>query len=194
MIKTSFLKENWVHIIRIVFILFVIYLALEASLMVKDSELVSEIIRKFGYVGIFLVAVVSGFNLVVPIPTVSFFPAFLASGLNAFTLIIVISAGMALADFIGFLLGKTGRHIALSTLERKVMNKFERVKEKLNWSSALALFLFSSLVPLPNEIVVVPMGFLGYRPVSVLLPVFFGNIVFNSIYATGAVNIIKLIS
>jgi len=190
---TKFFKENWVHIIRVVFILFVIYLALEASLMVKDSELVSEIIRKFGYVGIFLVAVVSGFNLVVPIPTVSFFPAFLASGLNAFVLIIVISTGMALADFIGYLLGKTGRRVVLSALERRVVNKLERVKERLNWSPTLALFLFSSFVPLPNEIVVVPMGFLGYKPISVFPPLFFGHMIFNSLYAFGAVNIIKIL-
>lgn len=189
-----FFKENWIHLVRIALILFVIVLALWASWMVGDSEFVSELIRRFGYVGIFLVAVVSGFNLVVPIPTVSFFPAFLASGLNAFVLVIVISAGMALADFIGFLLGKTGRHIALSAFEIKVINKFERFKEKLHWSPTLALFLFSSFVPLPNEIVVVPMGFLGYKPISVFPPLFFGHMIFNSLYAVGVVNIIKLIS
>jgi len=190
----KFFEENWIHLVRVILILFVIVLALWASWIIKDSEFVGELIRRFGYAGIFLIAVVSGFNLVVPIPTVSFFPAFLASGLNAFALIIVISAGMALADFIGFLFGKAGRHIALSTLERKVMNKFERVKERLNWSPTLALFFFSSFVPLPNEIVVIPMAFLGYRPISVFPPLFFGHMVFNSLYAFGAVNIIKLIS
>ncbi|MBI2674239.1 MAG: hypothetical protein HYX22_00675 [Candidatus Yanofskybacteria bacterium] len=187
-------KENWFYLVRVVLIILVIALALWASWVIKDNEFVGELIRRFGYVGIFLVSVVSGFNLVVPIPTVSFFPAFLVSGLNAFALIIVISAGMALADFIGYLLGKAGRYIALSAFERKVINKFERFKERLNWSPMLALFLFSSFVPLPNEIVVVPMGFLGYRPISVFPPLFFGHMVFNSLYAFGAVNIIKLIS
>ena len=82
----------------------------------------------------------------------------------------------------------------MSALERKVLNKFEKIKEKLNWSPALALFLFASLAPFPNEIIVVPMAFLGYRFTYVLLPVFLGNMVFNSIYAIGAINILKLVS
>jgi len=190
----KFFEENWIHLVRIFLILFVIVLAIWASWIIRDNEFVSGLINKFGYAGIFLVAVVSGFNLVVPIPTVSFFPVFLASGLNSFVLIMVISGGMALADFVGFLLGKTGRRIALSALERRVVNKFEKVKERLNWSPTLALFLFSSFVPLPNEIVVVPMGFLGYKPISIFPPLFFGHMIFNSLYAFGAVNIIRLIS
>ena len=188
------IEENHSHTVRLLLVLFAIALALWASWAIKDNELVSELVGRFGYVAIFLVAVVSGFNLVVPIPAVSFFHVFLASGLNAFTLIVVISSGMALADFIGYLLGKAGRHIALSTFEVKVMNKFERVKARWNWSPTLALFLFSSVVPLPNEIVVIPMGFMGYKPISVFPPLFFGHMIFNSLYAFGAINVIKLIT
>ena len=186
--------DNHRHLMKITLLILVVVLAFWVSGTVKDSDFVSDLIRKFGYVGIFLIAVVSGFNLAVPIPAISFLPVFLASGLNVFTVIAVIAAGMTLADFIGYLLGKAGRTMVLPAFEISVTNGFERFKEKLHWSPALALFLFASFVPLPNEVIVVPMAFLGYKPLHVLLPVFFGNMVFNSIYAVGAVNILKLIS
>src|SRR3990167_7434793 len=187
-------NDDHQHLIRITLLVLVVVLAIWVSGTVKDSDFVSSLIRKFGYGGIFLMAVVSGFNLVIPIPAISFLPVFLASGLNAFAVVIIIAAGMTLADFVAYLLGKTGRHMVLSAFEKKVINKFEIIKEKLHWSPVLILFLFASLVPFPNEIMVIPMAFLGYRSVYILLPVFFGNMVFNSIYAIGVANVIKLIN
>ncbi|OGN05777.1 MAG: hypothetical protein A2750_04305 [Candidatus Yanofskybacteria bacterium RIFCSPHIGHO2_01_FULL_45_42] len=190
---TKFFKENWIHLVRVVLILFVIILALWASWAIKDSDFVSGIVKQFGYAGIFLIAVVSGFNLVIPVPAISFLPIFLASGLNVLAVVSIIAAGMTLADFVGYLLGKAGRYMALSAFERRVINKFERFKDKLHWSPALALFLYASFVPLPNEVIVLPMAFLGYRFTHIFFPVFFGNMVFNSLYAAGVVNILKLI-
>lgn len=186
-------SDNRRHLLKIILLILVVVLAFWVSGIIKDSGFVSDLVRRFGYVGIFLIAVVSGFNLVIPVPAISFLPVFLASGLNTFALVAIIAAGMTLADFVGYLLGKTGRHLALSALERRVVNRFERFKEELHWSPALLLFLFASFVPVPNEVIVIPMAFLGYRPIYVLLPVFLGNMVFNSIYAIGIVNILKLI-
>lgn len=207
-------KDSHGHFIRIVILIFVIALAFGVSGIVKDSEFVSGLVRQFGYAGIFLVAVVSGFNLVIPVPAISFLPVFLASGLNAFAVIVIIAAGMSLADFVGFLLGKTGRHIAqgvgsfkkdtqgvrsfkredLTPSFLKYLTPSNRADPFQNWSPALVLFLFASFIPLPNEVLVVPMAFLGYRFTYILLPVFFGNMVFNSLYAIGVVNILKLLN
>lgn len=184
--------NNYGHIIRIILLLFVIALAFWASGIVKDSEFISELVRKFGYGGIFLVSVVSGFNLVIPVPVISFLPVFLASGLNAFVAVAIIAAGMTLADFVGFLLGRAGRHIAQGKGSGTLFLKY--LTPSLKWSPALVLFLFASFIPLPNEILVVPMAFLGYRFTYILFPVFFGNMVFNSLYAVGVVNILKLLN
>ncbi|MEK7603883.1 MAG: hypothetical protein AAB461_02055 [Patescibacteria group bacterium] len=186
--------KNYRHLAKITFLLLIIAMAFWTSGIVKNSDFVIELIRRFGYGGIFLISVVSGFNVAIPVPAVAFMPLFIASGLNIFAVIVIIAAGMTLADFIGFLLGKTGRRIAVSALERNVLIKFERIKKKLDWSPTLILFLFASVAPFPNEIIVVPMAFLGYKFIHILLPVFFGNMIFNSIYAIGAVNIFKLIS
>jgi len=188
------IKYNHSHVIRIILLVSIIALAFWASGFVKDNEFISGLINKFGYVGVLLVAVISGFNLVIPIPAISFFPIFLASELNAPLIIIVIAAGMTLADFIGYLLGRAGRHIVPSSLERKVANNFEKLQRKFNLSPALALFLFASFAPFPNEVIVIPMAFLGYKPIYILVPILLGNIIFNTIYALGAINILKLIT
>lgn len=189
-----YLNKNYRHLTKIIFLFLVIAMAFWVSGIVKDSDFVSELIRKFGYGGVFLIGVVSGFNLAIPVPAIAFMPIFIASGLDAFVVIIIMAAGTTFADLIGFLLGKSGRSIAMSSFERNVLNKFEKIKDKLNWSPSLMLFLFASLVPFPNEIIVVPMAFLGYGLIYILLPVFFGNIIFNSIYAIGVVNLFKFIS
>lgn len=189
-----YLNKNYRHLTKIIFLFLVIAMAFWVSGIVKDSDFVSELIRKFGYGGVFLIAVVSGFNLAIPVPAITFMPIFIASGLDAFVVIVIMATGMTFADLIGFLLGKSGRSIAMSSFERNVLNKFEKIKDKLNWSPSLMLFLFASLVPFPNEIIVVPMAFLGYGLIYILLPVFFGNIIFNSIYAIGVVNLFKFIS
>lgn len=183
-------KRDHGHFTKIIILIFVIALAFGVSGAVKDSDFVSGIVRQFGYLGIFLVAVVSGFNLVIPVPAISFLPVFLVSGLNVFAVIVIIAAGMTLADFIGFLLGKIGRHIAQGVR----YSPFKVPDPLKNWSPALVLFLFASFVPLPNEVLVVPMAFLGYRFTYILFPVFFGNMVFNSLYAVGVVNILKLLN
>ena len=171
----------------------ILVLAFWVSGIVKDSEFVSNLIRRFGYIGIFFVAVVTGFNLVVPIPAIAFLPIFVASGLNTVWTIIVLAAGMTMADCMGYLFGKAGQRIVFSAFEKKVIDKVEHIKEKLNWSPALILFLFASFAPLPNEVLVIPMAFLGYRLTHIFFPVLLGNIVFNSIYAIGVINILKLV-
>ena len=45
------------------------------------------------------------------------------------------------------------------------------------------LALYASFVPLPNELLVLPLSFFGYRLWKVFLVVLFGNFVFNTLAA-----------
>ena len=177
---------------KIVLLVLIIVFAFWVSGVIRDNDFIISLIKRFGYAGIFIIAVVGGLNLIVPVPAFSFFPVFFSSGLDVLTVVIITAAGMTFADFIGYLLGKTGRHIALPALEKRMVGSLEKFKNRIHWSPALVLFLFASFAPIPNEVVVIPMAFLGYRFSYIMLPVFFGNMVFNALYAAGVINVLKL--
>lgn len=158
----------------------------------QESALVQEFAAGYGYAGAFFISVLSGFNLAVPIPAISFLPLFLESGLEFWAVIVIITAGMTLADSIAYLIGKTGRQLIGSSTEQKALSRLEKMRAGHYWAPVIALFFFAGLVPLPNEIVVIPLGFLGYRLAYLLPSIFLGNGIFNLLSAAGIINLFKL--
>jgi membrane protein YqaA with SNARE-associated domain len=150
-----------------------------------DNMYVQEIISRYGYFGIFAAAVISGFNLVVPIPAVTFVPALVESGLNYWLCVIILALGMTAADLVAYILGRAGRGAFSEALNQRLIKRLDKLKDKHPTFPLGFIFLFASVVPVPNEILLVPLGFLRYRMVSVMIAIFFGNLVFNAIYSKG---------
>jgi membrane protein YqaA with SNARE-associated domain len=144
---------------------------------------VEETVRAWGYPGLFAMSALSGFNLLVPIPIVLFFPFFLEIGMNAGAAVVTISAGMTTGDLVGFLLGSIGREV-VELPEGRVV-RFLRDLRRRPWVPYVALFFYASFVPLPNEILVIPMAFLGFSIIGIFGSTFVGNLIFNSLAALG---------
>lgn len=160
-----------------------------AAYWAKENDAFSRIVAEYGYKGIFFVALISGFNLAVPVPAVAFLPLFLEAGLSFWPTVIIIVLGITSADLIAYFIGKVGNQIASSAFESKILAKLTRARDRYRWMPIAALCIFASLAPLPNEILLVPLGFLGYRFLHIFPAVLVGNFVFNAIYATGAVSL-----
>ena len=158
----------------------------------KESEAVRQVVAAYGYAGVFVVALISGFNLAVPIPAVTFLPLFLESGLAFWPTIFVIAAGMTLADTAAYILGRVGRHVASEATTEKVLRRLEGIRERYQWAPLAVLLLFASIAPLPNEILVAPLAFLGYRVRQIFPVVFVGNVIFNTLYSQGVISIFGL--
>ena len=163
------------------------------SVAASDNQYVQEIITRYGYFGIFAAAVVSGFNLVVPIPAVSFIPALIESGLNFWTTILILSLGMTIADVAAYILGRAGRGGFSHALNQKVMQRLNKLRDKHQYLPLGIIFLFASIVPFPNEIIVVPLGFLRYRMTYLIGAVFLGNIIFNTLYSKGFLELFRIL-
>ncbi|MDO8600057.1 MAG: hypothetical protein Q7R73_00345 [bacterium] len=166
--------------------------ALYATRIAQESEAVRVVVARYGYVGIFVISVISGFNLAVPVPAIAFLPLFLESGLNFWAAIFFIGAGMTLADTIAYFLGKVGRQVISYSTGDGVLLRLEKMRERHRFGPMAVLFLFAALVPFPNEILVVPLGFLKYRIVYIIPTVFAGNLVFNTLYAAGVVELFQV--
>ena len=172
----------------------IIAAALYLATIAIESNFIISFIQQFGYVGIFAVAIITGFNLVVPIPPVALFPLFIESGLNFWGIILATSIGLSIADSISYFLGKAGREIVVDSGEHKVITRLERIRSKYEYAPLAILFFVATLAPFPNELVVIPLAFLGYRLRLVLPILFAGHLIFHTIYATGIINFFNAIA
>jgi len=152
---------------------------------VRESDEVKNLIMSYGYFGLFVVAIASGFNLVVPIPAIAFLPIVLSVGLSATVSVIVIAIGMTAGDGIGFLLGKTGRMAVEKKTFPKFVQKLEAYLQKHPRLVSPVVFLYAAFVPAPNEIIVIPLSFLDRHWTQIILPVLAGNFIFNALVALG---------
>lgn len=170
----------------------VIAAAVWANIYAADHDLVREATQRFGYPGILVVAAISGFNLVVPIPVVAFFPFFLDVGLDPLGTVVTIAVGMTIGDLVGYLLGRTARTV-VHPAEQGLVRRLEQLRDRHPRLPFLVMFLYAALAPLPNEIVVIPLAFLRYPVAWLLAAVFAGNLIFNGLAALGVIHIFELL-
>lgn len=176
----------------IIFVIAIIAAAFLLRDIVTKNHALQEFIDRYGLLAIFIISAVSGFNIAVPIPIVSFVPAFAAAGLNVWLVVGTIALGMTTGDSLGYLIGRIGRDIAHPTVAR-TKERLDYIRTRFKTTPLIVLFLFVAFVPFPNEILVIPLGFLGYS-FRIMFPIiFFGNAVFNTLSYIGILNIFSLL-
>ena len=137
-----------------------------------------------GYPGLFLASVVSGFNLLWPIPVASFYPFFIESGFAPVPTLATIAVGMTGGDLLGYLIGDATRELAGHRVAA-FRARAEALRARHRLLPLGLLFVYAAFVPLPNEVLVIPMAFMRYSLVGVMTAVFLGNVIFNTGYALG---------
>jgi membrane protein YqaA with SNARE-associated domain len=147
-------------------------------------ESLADAIEQGGYGALFAASVVSGFNLAVPLPVISFFRALVDAGMDPMIIIAVISSGMTVADGLGFVLGSAARRIngVRAWTDSPHIGSLRTQHTLRIW---FALTAYAAFIPLPNELVVVPLAVARVRARVILTAVFVGNLIFNSLMALG---------
>ncbi len=146
------------------------------------NPLAASLFERGGWPALFLMSVASGFNLLVPVPVISFLPAILDAGFGLVPAVLVIASGMAVGDMIGYAIGFFGRSLAPPTMSRFTLQVEGMIKTS-PWLSFGLLVIWAAFVPLPNEILVLPMAYFGYSMWRIVSAVVVGNVVFNSLSA-----------
>ncbi|MFH1286618.1 MAG: hypothetical protein ABII02_02605 [Candidatus Magasanikbacteria bacterium] len=171
-------------LLKILFVCLFIFLIFWVNKFAFDNGVIKNIVSTFGYTGILFTAVISGFNVVVPVPIIAFFPFFMELGFHPIIAVLVIAFGMSVGDFFGFLIGSAGREV-IKPKEGKILKRLEDMREKHSLLPLVFMFFYAAFMPIPNELVVIPLAFLGYRMWKVMTVIFLGNIIFNTIAAFG---------
>ncbi|HWO07515.1 MAG TPA: hypothetical protein VNM40_02935 [Candidatus Paceibacterota bacterium] len=176
-------------LLRLVFLAATLATAFWLGSIANENAAVQNLITSGGYLGVFLFSIINGFNIVVPIVTASFVPALVAAGLNPYFAIAVISLGMTIADCAAYFLARLGR-VHLTETQTVVARILRRAEKRQHWLPLVLLALFAAFVPIPTEVVLIPLGLLGYRSHSVVPIVFVGNALFNSIVGLGSISLL----
>jgi len=157
-----------------------------------ENDAVQNLLATGGYLGVFLFSLINGFNVFIPIVTPSFVPALTAAGLDPYFTIFIMACGMTIADSIAYFLARAGRaHVSPSVI--RVTDSLVAVGEHRHWLPLAILMAWVCAMPLPNELIVIPLGLLGYRAYRVLPIVALGNLGFNAIIGLGLVNLPALL-
>lgn len=163
------------------FILGVSAFAMWFGIFVSENNVAQQLVARYSYIGALLLGVISGFNFVVPIPAAAFIPTFKAAGESVAMAIAFTTLGMTIGDLVGYFIGKAGREVVLLEKHRGKIGFLEKVKERHHWTPLLLLFLFAAFIPFPNEILVAPLAFIGYRLKYIFPIALAGNAIFNLI-------------
>jgi len=153
--------------------------------------LLGGVVEDYGYIGIFVISLIGGFNFAVPVPVVSFLPLFLELEKSGVLAVLIIAIGSTFADTIAYLIGRMGRQFFHP--RAGVLARLNKMRNRYYWSPLIALGLFAAFVPFSNEIFVVPLGFMRYRMRHMFLPLLLGNLVFNILSAFGVLSLFNLL-
>ena len=122
----------------------------------------------YGYLGAFLISLISSATIVLPVPGMLLIFA-LGAVFNPVLVGLIAAFGGTLGEITGFILGYSGRRILTS---EKIYNKAEKWLKK--WGT-MTIFIFSLVPPLPIDIIGIVAGTLRFPLWKFLLACFLGK-------------------
>ena len=149
-----------------------------------SNESFVQLIATFGYAGVFVAAIIAGVNVILPVPAAAFTPVFIEAGLTTPLIIISLAAGTLVADLIGYLIGHTSREL-LAAKHPRVLVLTQKVSNKHPVIVVSFVALYAGFVPLPNELILIPLALGGVPWRWLVLPLFFGAIMIQTLLVTG---------
>lgn len=148
-----------------------------------------------GYFGIFLINLIGALSIFFPIPytVVTFTLGGLKNNEGAWVfepvwIAVAAGIGSAVGEFSGYLLGFGGRRV----IEGRYKEKMEFLVKVFSKFGPIMIFLFA-LTPLPDDLLFIPLGVLGYSIKRALVSALIGKFFMNLIVAYSGRFTIKII-
>jgi membrane protein YqaA with SNARE-associated domain len=129
----------------------------------------ADLVTNYGYAGAFLISIFGNFTIFFPVPFTITVYAFGAT-LNPLLLGLVCGIGSTLGEFSAYLIGMGGRKV----IEGRYEERLESAKRLIQRYGATIIFLFA-LLPLPDDVILIPLGVLRYDLKKALGAMFLGK-------------------
>ncbi len=172
-----------IHIVSfIVFATVLLYgVVLFTQFLLADQQ-ANAFVNQYGYWAVLVASYVAGLNAIVPIPATSLVPVFLAADLWLPLIIAILVIGTTLADLTAFGLAVLGRKAATGKFP-KVEAYARKLHEKKEVHLAIFVFVYATISPLPNEIILVPLALAGVKLRVLILPLIVGTIIYQTYFS-----------
>ncbi len=155
---------------------------------IEQNDAARILVENFNFFGMVAVGIVSGLNAFVPVHAATFAPVFAAAGFSMLSIISALVIGTLIADLLSYQVARWGKN---ST--RAHFPKFDAwltyLKNNHHNFILPGIFIFASVVPLPNEILLIPLGLMGYHFWTIAGPLALGTLVNQILYAYGFTSI-----
>ena len=129
----------------------------------------ADLVTNYGYAGAFLISIFGNFTIFFPVPFTITIYAFGAT-LNPLLLGLVCGIGSTVGEFSAYLIGVGGRKV----IEGRYEERLESAKRLIQRYGATIIFLFA-LLPLPDDVILIPLGVLRYDLKKALGAMFLGK-------------------
>jgi len=116
----------------------------------------TELVSIYGYLGAFVVCIIGNVSVFIPIPFALIVYAFGAT-LNPLLLGLVCGLGSTIGEMVSYVLGWGGRKV----IESRYGSRLDAVEKLIERYGALSVFLFA-LLPLPDDLLLIPLGMMKY--------------------------------
>lgn len=176
-------KKNEKHFLTF-FILFIFFLAWSYCLVqFSPEEIITVIGIKNSYALVCIAGFLGGVSLFFPFPYYLLVATFGAAQMNPLLLGFYTGLGVILGESTSYFFGYAGSYI-IENRPARFFRKFSTwVQDKSYPHVASALFVYGSIVPVPNDFILVPLGLGKYPYLKLMLPLGLGNMVFNTLIA-----------
>lgn len=128
-----------------------------------------SLVENYGYLGAFIGSLLGNITIALPTPY-AFLISALGSTLNPFILGLVCGIGSTLGEVLSYSIGYASR----SALNDKQKERLLIVKQLIEKYGAWVIILFA-ITPLPDDIILVPMGMIKYDAKKVISSLLIGK-------------------
>lgn len=129
------------------------------------------LVTQYGYLGAFAVSVLGNLTILIPVPSALVVYAF-GLVLDPLVLGMVSGIGATIGEFSAYLVGRGGR----MALKGNQLERLESIRKIVGKYGAIVVFLFA-LLPLPDDLLLVPLGVMGYDWKRILVSMLAGKTV-----------------
>ena len=150
----------------------------------SEFSTVRSFLSSYGYLAVLLIALVAGLNAVVPVPAATFVPVFTEAGLEFPFIILMLVIGTTIADMIGYALGRVSRDYVEEKYPRTYL-RLRAIHDRNQRWMLPAIAFYAAFVPLPNELILIPLALMGFRLRTILVPLIIGTTINQTLLAYG---------
>ena len=129
----------------------------------------STFVATYGYLGAFLISLFGNFTVFFPVPFAITIYAFGAT-LNPLFLGFVCGVGSTIGEFSAYIIGRGGRRV----IDKSYGKQLETAKLLIQKYGVAVIFIFA-VTPLPDDLILIPLGMLRYNLKKALVAMFAGK-------------------